>query len=267
VSSPNISPHYVQFTNFTANLPNVVSGLATFAAFSVKAHINGTEPLSTSQAFTSLALIILLTGPATQLLQYFPMIVATKACYDRIQKFLLTSNIEDGRISPTHDDTYGKESGIQSFPAVSVSNLHLDVPFHSSARAIKFSVPKGSIHMVSGPVGCGKSTLFKTLLGENKPKEGEINVQTTHISYCAQTPWLQNKSIKDNIIGVNIEDEIWYRQVIYTCNLNPDISQMPDGDDTQVGNRGLSISGGQKHRIVSFTHVVSTSLLTSIDVG
>jgi ATP-binding cassette subfamily C (CFTR/MRP) protein 1 len=195
------------------------------------------------------------------------MIIATKACYDRIQKFLLASEIEDTRISPTHGEPFEKGSKIQDLPSVSVCNLRLDIPLQLSTSAIDFSVPKGSIWMIPGPVGCGKSTLLKTIIGENKPKEGEISVQTTHISYCAQTPWLQNKSIKKNIVGMNIEDEMWYRQVIYSCNLNPDIAQMPNGDDTQVGNRGISISGGQKHRIVSLAHALPTSLLTMIGLG
>jgi len=180
------------------------------------------------------------------------MIIATKPCYDHIQNFLLACKIEDIRNLPNDNDlTSGQRSGLQDPPQLSVSNIRLHVPFLSQGNAISLSISQGSTCMISRPVGCGISTLLKVIIGENKPIVGTINLQTTHIGYCAQTPWLQNTSIKKKIIGTNVEDEEWYRKIIYTCNLDLDISQMPNGDDTQVGNRGLSISGGQKHRIVS----------------
>jgi ABC-type bacteriocin/lantibiotic exporter with double-glycine peptidase domain len=109
---------------------------------------------------------------------------------------------------------------------------------------------KGSVTMISGPVGCGKSTLLKMVLGENRPKSGRISVSTPYIGYCSQTPWLQNNTLRKNIIGPNKLDSLWYDKVVRVCNLDPDIAQMPDKDDTMLGSRGVSVSGGQKHRIV-----------------
>jgi ATP-binding cassette, subfamily C (CFTR/MRP), member 1 len=235
-----------------ANTPNLLSGLATFAAFAIKAHIKHAAPLSTSQAFTSLALIMLLTGPATQLLQFFPSVVATKPCYDRIQKFLLAARTEDSRrfLNDSGDWVFDDKHTLQDFLLLRVSNLRLDIPFLTEGKPISFTIRPGTVWMVSGPVGSGKSTLLKSILGETNLREGTIDLQSNLIGYCAQTPWLQNRSVKENIIGTNLEDEAWYRHVVYTCDLDSDVSQMPNGHDTQVGNRGISISGGQKHRIV-----------------
>jgi ABC-type bacteriocin/lantibiotic exporter with double-glycine peptidase domain len=196
---------------------------------------------------------MLLTGPATQLLQLFPSVIATKPCYDRIQKFLLAATIDDSRRFQTDSEglIYGNSHILQDRPLLCVTNLRLDVPFLCEGRPISFSIHPGTVWMVSGAVGSGKSTLLKSILGEISAKEGTIDLQSKFIGYCAQTPWLQNNSIKKNIIGRNLDDDAWYRHVIHTCNLEPDISQMPNGHDTQVGDRGLSVSGGQKHRIVS----------------
>jgi ATP-binding cassette subfamily C (CFTR/MRP) protein 1 len=235
-----------------ANAPTLLSGLATFAAFAIKSHIKHTVPLSTSQAFTSLALIMLLTGPATRLLQLFPSVIATKPCYNRIQKFLLAAKMEDSHraFDNSGDWVFGDKHTMQDFSLIKATNLRLDVPFLTEGTPINFTICPGAVWMLSGPVGSGKSTMLKAILGETNLQEGTIELQSNLIGYCAQTPWLQNRSIKENIIGTNIEDEAWYRHVLYTCDLDQDISQMPDGHNTQVGNRGISISGGQKHRIV-----------------
>jgi ABC-type multidrug transport system fused ATPase/permease subunit len=68
------------------------------------------------------------------------------------------------------------------------------------------------------------------------------------ISYCAQGPWLQHRSIKDNILfGAPYEEER-YKNVVECCALEPDLRFLEDGDETEIGVRGVSLSGGQKAR-------------------
>ena len=71
---------------------------------------------------------------------------------------------------------------------------------------------------------------------------------TRSISYAAQTPWLQHKSIKDNILFGHAYDEVRYDQVLECCALKPDLELFEDGDLTEIGARGVSLSGGQKAR-------------------
>jgi ATP-binding cassette subfamily C (CFTR/MRP) protein 1 len=118
--------------------------------------------------------------------------------------------------------------------------------------------------MLSGPVGCGKSTLLKAILGEVHPKSGRISISTPHVGYCSQNPWLQNTTLRKNIIGTTAFEETWYRRVIDDCNLGLDIAQMPDGDETLLGSRGMSVSGGQKHRIVSIFKTATVPFLTLV---
>jgi ABC-type bacteriocin/lantibiotic exporter with double-glycine peptidase domain len=188
----------------------------------------------------------------------FPSVIATKPCYNRIQKFLLAAKMEDSHraFDNSGDWVFGDKHTMQDFSLIKATNLRLDVPFLTEGTPINFTICPGAVWMLSGPVGSGKSTMLKAILGETNLQEGTIELQSNLIGYCAQTPWLQNRSIKENIIGTNIEDEAWYRHVLYTCDLDQDISQMPDGHNTQVGNRGISISGGQKHRIVGHTQTM-----------
>jgi ABC-type transport system involved in cytochrome bd biosynthesis fused ATPase/permease subunit len=70
------------------------------------------------------------------------------------------------------------------------------------------------------------------------------------ISYAAQSPWLRHQSIKDNIIFGQPFDEERYNDVVECCALRPDLDILEDGDDTEIGARGVSLSGGQKARCV-----------------
>lgn len=99
------------------------------------------------------------------------------------------------------------------------------------------------------------------LLGEMTKLEGELvlaknpsmvdkNGLMHCISYAAQSPWLQHLSIKDNILFGSPVDEDRYEQVIDACALRPDLDMLEDGDSTEIGARGVSLSGGQKARYV-----------------
>lgn len=101
---------------------------------------------------------------------------------------------------------------------------------------------------VIGKVGSGKSSLIQTILGELPIEGGHIKVNGI-VSYAAQEPWLFSGSIRQNILFGEEMDKERYRAVIKACSLTRDIELWPDGDKTVVGERGMSLSGGQKARI------------------
>lgn len=105
--------------------------------------------------------------------------------------------------------------------------------------------------MIVGPVGCGKSTFLKALLGETPLISGEIHLNHLDVAICEQTPWIVNASIRENIVASSLFDIVWYTSVIHACALDTDINRMTNGDHTIVGNQGIKLSGGQKQRIVS----------------
>lgn len=114
---------------------------------------------------------------------------------------------------------------------------------------LQFSGP--SLNIVVGPVGCGKSTLIKGLLGETLSMTGSLSVRSLESAFCDQIPWIRRGTIRENIIGHLEFDELWYKSVVYACALDVDFGQLPDGDQTTVGSKGMTLSGGQKQRLVS----------------
>lgn len=107
--------------------------------------------------------------------------------------------------------------------------------------------------LTKNSVGSGKSTSLLALLGETIIHKGFINVIATGgIAYCAQTPWLVNKSIQENILGSSLFDGQWYGQVLRAVALSCDLKSFPEGDRTLIGSQGITLSGGQKQRIVCF---------------
>lgn len=79
------------------------------------------------------------------------------------------------------------------------------------------------------------------------------------IAFCAQTPWLVNKSIQKNILGTSLFNGPWYKKVLTACALFEDLKNYPAGDRTLVGSKGITLSGGQKQRIVSIYFILIPS--------
>lgn len=114
--------------------------------------------------------------------------------------------------------------------------------------AVSATVEKGRLCVVIGPVGCGKTTLLQVILGELEVDEGIVQINGL-ISYAAQEPWLFEGSVRNNILFMEEYDEQRYLDVVRVCALERDFQLFPHGDQTIVGERGISLSGGQKARV------------------
>lgn len=101
---------------------------------------------------------------------------------------------------------------------------------------------------IVGPVGSGKSTFLNVLLGEVAIDSGEVLVNGK-VSYCSQEPWVFEGTIRDNVVFVEDFNERRYKRVLKVCALERDLELLPRGDLTMIGERGVSLSGGQKARI------------------
>lgn len=117
----------------------------------------------------------------------------------------------------------------------------------SRLNDISLSIRKGEFIIVTGYIGSGKSSLLNALAGFMTCDGGSVTVDGSLI-LCAD-PWIANTTIRDNItFGLPYEHD-WYDQVIYACSLQSDLSNMAGGDLTEVGEKGITLSGGQKLRI------------------
>jgi ATP-binding cassette subfamily C (CFTR/MRP) protein 4 len=118
----------------------------------------------------------------------------------------------------------------------------------NTLTAINLTANKRRLLSIIGPVGSGKSSLLQTILGELEVVSGDLQVNGT-ISYASQDPWVFGATVRQNITFGLEYNKRRYNEVVHVCALEKDFKQFPDGDLTIVGDRGASLSGGQKARI------------------
>ncbi|KAJ3031513.1 hypothetical protein HK097_005447, partial [Rhizophlyctis rosea] len=115
-------------------------------------------------------------------------------------------------------------------------------------KDINLNLPRGSLTAIIGSVGSGKSSLLSGLVGEMRRTSGTVQFRGK-VSYCAQQAWIQNATLKDNILFSSPYDEKKYADVLRACALERDLTVLPAGDMTEIGERGITLSGGQKQRV------------------
>ena len=117
-------------------------------------------------------------------------------------------------------------------------------------KNINIEIKKGEFICVIGEVGSGKSSLIQALLNSMLPTthNSKIYINGT-ISYVAQIPWIQNDTLKNNILFYQPFDEERYNKIIELSELKPDLEILEGGDLTEIGEKGVNLSGGQKARI------------------
>lgn len=113
---------------------------------------------------------------------------------------------------------------------------------------INLNCKPGELNVIVGPVGSGKSSILLSILGELFINKGRIDVKG-RISYSSQEAWTFAGTVKENILFNSIYDPEKYREVVRVCALERDMTLFPQGDQTLIGDRGVSLSGGQRARI------------------
>ncbi|KAG8700947.1 hypothetical protein FRC11_012543, partial [Ceratobasidium sp. 423] len=113
---------------------------------------------------------------------------------------------------------------------------------------ITLNVPRGSVVGIVGPVGSGKSSLLLGLLGEMPRTRGSVSFGGK-TAYCSQMAWIQNATLRDNVVFGRPWDEERYWSSIRDASLELDLELLPDGDLTEIGEKGINLSGGQKQRV------------------
>ncbi|KAJ3115540.1 hypothetical protein HK100_001311 [Physocladia obscura] len=118
----------------------------------------------------------------------------------------------------------------------------------SLLKNIDLSIPKGSLTAIVGSVGSGKSSLLNALIGEMRKVSGTVAI-SDEMAYAAQSAWIQNATVRENILFGTPYDKERYLQVLYDAALLPDLRILQDHDQTSIGERGINLSGGQKQRV------------------
>ncbi|KAH8423784.1 uncharacterized protein LDX57_001542 [Aspergillus melleus] len=277
----------IMWLNGIATLPRIWSPVVTFIIYAIQANIKNGESLTTVKAFTALSMITLVTTPAEKLLAVVPQLAAAMGCFQRIHEYMVAESIRDNRLyqgnflpSTTSDSSYnaGKKAITltvapdlrEASIAVGLNNLTVSPSPKATPAAltdVSFQIERGSVLAVAGPVGSGKTTLLKAILGELDPQSGTVFVGCKMISYCSQDPWLLNTTIKKSITGLEDHqvDDNWYHTTIYSCCLEEDIRRWPEGDQSEIGSKGLTLSGGQRQRVALARAVYSRRDIALLD--
>lgn len=223
--------------------------LVSCSTFGIFVLSNRDRSLLTDIVFPALSLFNLLSFPLAVVPMVITNVVEAQVAVSRLVKFLTSSelqpnavtrlpraeNIGDTAVSVKNGTfLWSKQRGDESYK-VALSNINLEVK-------------KGQLDCIVGRVGCGKSSILQSLLGDLYRLDGEVFVHGK-VAYVSQVPWVVNGTVKENILFGHKYDASFYQQVLKACALTIDLSILPKGDKTEVGEKGISLSGGQKARL------------------
>ncbi|KDN53139.1 putative YCF1-vacuolar ABC transporter [Tilletiaria anomala UBC 951] len=249
------------FNFFWTAIPFLVS-LATFTTYAFTSDV----PLTADVIFPALSLFSLLQFPIAMLASIITAVIAAQVSARRLAEFLdageldpearkviipgqstasadgaaLTpEEVENARVPEIGDDVVTIRNGEFEW------SKDQPVP---TLQDIDLTVKKGELLAVLGKVGDGKSSLLAAILGEMNRTDGEVVVKG-RTAYFSQGGWAMGATVRDNILfGLKYEPD-FYQRVIDACALGPDLNILPNGDQTEIGERGVSLSGGQRARV------------------
>ncbi|CED82203.1 metal resistance protein ycf1 [Phaffia rhodozyma] len=233
------------FSNFFwASTPFLVA-FATFSSYS----LTSKKPLTSDVIFPAISLFGLLQFPLAMLSMIISSIIEALVSESRLVDFLDAEELQkDSRtvLLPKSPSEYQKgDSLVEITNGTFTWNKNAE---SSTLKKVDFVARKGELVAVLGRVGDGKSSLLSAALGEMTRREGQVTVRGS-IAYFSQQSWVLSATVKDNILFGHAYDPKFYQLVLDACALPPDLAILPLGDQTEVGEKGVSLSGGQKARI------------------
>ena len=227
-------------TNFTWSASPFLVSCSTFAVFVATKD----TALSTAIVFPALTLFNLLGFPLAMLPTVITSIVEASVAVNRLTSYLTASELQPDAVLRSDPVNTGEES-VRIRDASFTWNKDEDL---KALHDINLRAVKGELACIVGRVGSGKSSLLETMLGNLYKLKGEV-VMRGSTAYVAQSPWVMNANVRENIVFGHRWDSAFYERTLAACALKEDLETLPDGDLTQVGERGISLSGGQKARL------------------
>ncbi|OQS02506.1 ABC transporter-MRP [Thraustotheca clavata] len=242
----------VRIFNFMASnisLAYAVPAFVTVSSFATYSLVLN-ESVTPAKVFAALALFNSLKSP----LQDFPHTITgtmqAVVALQRLADYLEMPEKEDNIVttpstaSTTQLEAYAKDNIDIAIENGSFGWDH-EKPIFSD---VNLKICQGELVVVHGLVGEGKSSLCSILLGELEKFNGSV-FMGGRVSYFSQQPWIQNMTIRENILFGKPYNRAKYQKVIEACALTKDLASFPAGDRTEIGQKGVNVSGGQKARI------------------
>ncbi|WVO13290.1 hypothetical protein L204_100903 [Cryptococcus depauperatus] len=247
---------------FTTLLNTVLPVLTMTVTFAVYTLVQKRQ-LTAAKVFTSMTVFELVKGQLGMCFYLLNSVVTAWVSIRRLDKFLYESEMIDEysegkmisiktpeQLEAEHDGLIRLRNATFTWDSTETND--------SNEGSLKLIIEnttfvKNKINLITGPTGSGKSSLLKALVGELhfEQKEGAFYhlPREGGVSYAAQESWCSSDSIRDNILFGEPFEDTRYWEVISACGLGPDLKLFDDGDLTEVGEKGITLSGGQKARI------------------
>ncbi|KAH1550578.1 hypothetical protein KXX57_009402 [Aspergillus fumigatus] len=203
------------------------------------------HPLTTDVVFPALTLFNLLTFPLSILPMVITSIIEASVAVRRLTDYFTAEELQTDAVTFEEPVTHAGDESVRIRDAAFTWNRYQG---ENVIENIDFSARKGELSCIVGRVGAGKSSFLLSMLGDLWKTEGEVVVRG-RIAYVAQQPWVMNASVRENIVFGHRWDPQFYELTVEACALVDDFRNLPDGDQTEVGERGISLSGGQKARL------------------
>jgi ABC-type multidrug transport system fused ATPase/permease subunit len=266
------------FMNDTMLIACWVTSPILLSAISLAVYAALTGSLAPSVAFVSLGVFKALEMTLSVVPELTTDLLDAWVSINRIEQYLNSPEVE----------TISKDSDEVSFDNASIawpSDEDIDEEERFVLRNISVTFPKGELSVISGKTGTGKSLMLAAILGEVDVLGGTLYVPRAPplserhddkankdnwiipeaIAYVAQIPWIENASIKDNILFGLPYDEERYNKTVEVCALKKDLEMLNDGENTEIGANGINLSGGQKWRVTLARAVYSRAGILVLD--
>jgi ABC-type multidrug transport system fused ATPase/permease subunit len=252
----------------------VFASMLSFITYSLTDHGLNPAPI-----FSSLALFNSLRLPLNFLPLVIGQVIDANASIKRIQEFLLaeeatedanwdyhakdavvlksadftwerhpTQDNEDEDNGPPKKSKTKKKAKRNSATSDNNGDSPIEEEKPFELKDLDIAIGRKELVAVIGGVGSGKSSLLGALAGDMRKTKGDVTIGASR-AFCPQYAWIQNATVRENIIFGKEFNQAWYDKVVDACALRPDLEMLPNGDMTEIGERGITVSGGQKQRM------------------
>ncbi|KAL5433031.1 hypothetical protein PMIN06_011810 [Paraphaeosphaeria minitans] len=240
-----------------ANTMFQLTTLTTYVTFAIIMLAKGNgSTFDMNRLYGSLSALKLFSTPFGMVLQILPQIQTGIASLERVEKFLLGQAVPSAERGDS-GSSLGSDD-VELLPLVarregghvlSLRNATFAIDSQPLLFDLTTNFSANTFIMIIGKVGSGKSVLLRSLVGETDLSHGQFENSLSGSAFCDQQVWLRNATVRENIVGEDALDEVWYQKVLWACGLSQDLQVMKEGDSTAIGSKGISLSGGQKNRM------------------
>uniref|UniRef100_A0AAR2JLH7 ATP-binding cassette, sub-family C (CFTR/MRP), member 8 n=1 Tax=Pygocentrus nattereri TaxID=42514 RepID=A0AAR2JLH7_PYGNA len=288
---------FALYTSVSIFMNAAIPIAAVLTTFVVHVHLSDDADLSPAVAFASLSLFHILVTPLFLLSSVVRSTVKALVSVQKLSEFFSSDEIgEEQEPKATIPSSSTNHSNYQALPLKVVNRKHParedwnSYGLHRAGWSTANYCINCQLTMIVGQVGCGKSSLLLAALGEMQRISGSVtwnsfvlhdllwltvtkytifslssNRKRGAVAYASQKPWLLNASVVENITFEMPLIKQRYKTVIEACSLQPDIDILPQGDQTEIGERGIILSGGQKQRISVARALYQTTNVVFLD--